>query len=267
MDGTVTQMDGAVTQMDGTVTQMKIAAMMKIEAIRFLACSLALALPVAVSAMDFPIPAKSQLIRQDVNAGFIAKRAKIVNKPASGVFTMPSQSPTAVGAKLRFFKAGSAGPWPQIDLPAVQWIALGSPPGSKGYKYRGFGTVADPCVSVQIRQKVIKATCRGAGAFAAPTPYSLPVDTTGTNGAAFELVVGGVDRYCALSGSSTLAQVKRNDGPKGIFKAIRAGSPASCPNGNATPTPTPSPTPTPTPGSPYGSAGKAFLARAPGLLE
>ena len=39
MDGTVTQMDGTVTQMDGTVTQMKIAATMKIEAIRFV-CAL-----------------------------------------------------------------------------------------------------------------------------------------------------------------------------------------------------------------------------------
>jgi hypothetical protein len=174
---------------------------MKIASIRFLACSLAIAFPVAVSAVDYPIPAKTQLIRQDINAGFIAKRAKIVNKPASGVFTMPSQSPTTVGAKLRFFKAGSAGPWPQINLPAGQWIALGSPPGSKGYKYRGFGTVADPCVSVQIRQKVIKATCRGAGAFAAPSPYSLPVATNGTNGAAFELLVG-TDRYCALSGDT-----------------------------------------------------------------
>jgi hypothetical protein len=97
---------------------------MKIASIRFLACSLAIAFPVAASAVDYPIPAKTQLIRQDINAGFIAKRAKIVNKPASGVFTMPSQSPTTLGAKLRFFKAGSAGPWPQINLPAGQWIAL-----------------------------------------------------------------------------------------------------------------------------------------------
>jgi hypothetical protein len=239
---------------------------MKRLSLRLLATSFAIAAPLTALAIDYPIPAKTQLLRQDINAGFIAKRAKIVNKPASGAFTMPSQSPATIGATLRFFKAGSPGPWTQINLPAAQWVGLGNPAGSKGYRYRGFGTVADPCVSVQIRPKVIKATCRGAGAFDAPTPYSLPVDTSGTNGAAFELVVG-TDRYCALSGISTLAQIKRNDGPKGIFKAIRAGSPASCPNGNATPTPTPSPTPTPTPPSPYGSTSKAFLARGTGLLD
>src|SRR5262245_51997201 len=113
---------------DGTGTKMKHAS------IRFIACSVAIALPAAVFAADFPIAAKTQLIRQDINAGFIAKRAKIVNKPSSGVFTMPSQSPTAVGATLRFFKAGTPGPWPQINLPAAQWLALGSPPGAKGYK-------------------------------------------------------------------------------------------------------------------------------------
>jgi hypothetical protein len=243
---------------------------MKHASTRLLASLAALGAPLAALAIDYPIAARTQLLRQDPGAGHIAKSAKIVSKPSTGVFTMPSQSPATAGATLRFFKAGSPGPWTEVDLPAAQWTAMGNPPGSKGYKYRGIGTVADPCRSVQIRPKVIKAVCRGAGAFDSPTPYSLPVDTSGANGAAFELVVGG-DRYCALSSDSTLAQVKRNDGPKGIFKAIRAGSPASCPSADGTPTPTPtpapSPTPTPTPPSPYGSASKAFLEATASLLE
>lgn len=233
---------------------------------RFATFVAALALPTAAFAVDYPVGAKTQLIKQDAGAGYEAKLAKIVSKPSTGVFTMPTAAPTTGGAKLRFFKAGTPGPWPQINLPAGQWIALGNPAGSKGYRYRGLGTVADPCRSVQISSKRIKAVCRGAGAFDSPTPYSLPIDLSGSNGAAFELVIGG-DRYCALSSLSTLAQEKRNDAPRGIFKAIKAGPPAACPSADPPPTPTPSPTPTPTPPPPYGSTSKAFLSVAPGLLE
>jgi hypothetical protein len=228
----------------------------------FLTASVALAAPLSALAVDIPVPAKVHLIKQDKNAGYVGKLAKIVNKPApSTTFPLPGSAPTAVGGTLRFFKVGTPGTWDSLSLPAGQWIGLGG--GSKGFKYRGLGTLTDPCKSVLVKPKVIKAICKGPNSTDSPVPYSLPV---GATGAAWELVIG-LDRYCAESSAATAAQVKKDDAAKGIYKAIKANAPVLCPNpvGPTPPPATPTPTPSPTP--PYGSASKAFLNRTGGLLE
>ena len=43
------------------------------------------------------------------------------------------------------------------------WKALGNPPGSKGYKYKGAASPGDPCKVVLLKGTVIKAVCKGAG--------------------------------------------------------------------------------------------------------
>ena len=111
-----------------------------------------------------------------------------------------------------------------IDLPAAGWTGLGNPAGSKGYKYKGAGSLADPCKIVLIKPKVIRAVCKGPGAVDAPDPFALPV---GPDGVGFELVVGA-DRYCAESSLATGAIVKTDDAAKGVWKAIKAGAPAAC---------------------------------------
>ena len=229
----------------------------------FLAASVALAAPLSALAADIPVPAKVHLVKQDKNAGFAGKLAKIVNKPvAPATFPLPGSAPTSVGGTLRFFQIGVPGVWDNINLPAGQWIPLG-PGGSKGYKYRGTGSPTDPCRVVLVKEKVIKAVCKGAGSTDSPSPYAIPVASAG-NAAAWELVIGS-DRYCA-SAESFMAggSVKKNDGSKGLYKAIKANAPGACPNATPPATPTPPP-PTPTP--PYGSASKAFLDRSAGLLE
>jgi hypothetical protein len=229
-----------------------------------LAATLVLAAPLSALAVDIPVPAKVHLIKQDGGGG-PAKLAKIVNKPLpkGSVFALPSSAPTSVGGTLKFFKVGTPGVWDDIALPSGQWFGIGNPSGSKGFKYRGTGSPTDPCKVIIVKPKVIKAVCKGPGAFDSPSPYSLPV---GPLGAAWELVIGG-DKYCAESSTATGATVKKDDGAKGLYKAIKANAPAVCPiavGPVATPTPTPPP-PTPTP--PYGSASKAFLSPAQGLLE
>ncbi len=213
--------------------------------------------PIAASATDIPVPAKVHLIKQDKNAGFVAKLAKVVNKPAVKGTTFPIPAPggmadpTVTGGTLRFCKlatAGTSATWTEVSLPAANWKGLGNPAGSKGYKYKGAGTLADPCKVVLVKEKVIKAVCKGPGAFDSPSPFSLPV---GSAGVGWELNLG-TDRYCAESSAATGADVKKDDAAKGIWKAIKAAAPASCPV-VATPTPTPTPTP------PYGSASRAFL--------
>jgi len=187
----------------------------------------AFALASSAFAVDIPVPAKAQVIKQDKKAGFVAKLGKIVNKPAikGTTFPMPSADPTAVGATLRFFKHGSTVMSPDVALPAAGWSGLGNPAGSKGWKYKGAGSGADPCKIVLIKEKVIKAVCKGPGAFDSPAPYSLPI---GGDSARWELVVGA-DRYCAASGPGN-ADVKKDDAAKGIFKAVKAAEPGGCPS-------------------------------------
>lgn len=177
-----------------------------------------------------------------------------------------------IGGQLRFFTPGVAGTYELLTLPAAQWIGLGNPVGSKGYKYHGAGSVTDPCRSVVVTTKTIKASCRGPNSFDSPSPYDIPI---GVDGAAWEMIIGS-DRYCALSAASTAAIVKRSDGSKGKYKAVKALAPATCPaaatptpspSPSPTPSPSPSPTPTPTPTPPYGSASRAFTAPSVNLLR
>lgn len=223
-----------------------------------------LAFPATALAVDITLPAKVHLVKVDKNTGE-AKLARVVNKPAvkGTTFDIPvpggGSDPTQTGGTLRFCKlAEPEAECTPIDLPAAGWTGLGNPAGSKGYKYKGAGSLADPCKIVLIKPKVIRAVCKGPGAVDAPDPFALPV---GPDGVGFELVVGA-DRYCAESSLATGAIVKTDDAAKGVWKAIKAGAPAACFAG-AAPTPTPTPSPTP----PYGSAAKAFLERGAGLLE
>jgi len=223
-----------------------------------------LAPPVARS-FDIPVPAKVHLAKVDKNTG-AAKVAKIVNKPAvkGAVFVIPEpggpNDPTEMSGTLRFCKLSAPlGECTPINLPAAQWKGLGKVPGTKGYKYKGAGSLTDPCKVVILKPEVVKAVCKGPGALDAPDPFSLPI---GPAGVGWELVIGPL-RYCAESSAATGATVKKDDPAKGVWKAIKASAPLEC--FASAPTPTPPGTPTPTP--PYGSASRAFFAPAAGLLQ
>jgi hypothetical protein len=228
-----------------------------------------LAAPVA-RAVDMPVPAKVHLAKVDKNDG-TAKVAKVVNKPAvkGTVFVIPTpggpNDPTEMSATLRFCKLSAPlSECTPILLRSAQWKGLGKVPGSKGYKYKGAGSPDDPCKVVIIKPKVIKAVCKGPGALDAPNPFSLPI---GPAGVGWELVVGD-DRYCAESSVATGATVKKDDAAAGVWKAIKASAPLVCfASAPTSPTPAPTPTPGATPTPPYGSASRAFLAPAAGLLQ
>lgn len=194
----------------------------------FIAAWIALAAPASALALEIPVPARLHLIKQDEDAGYIGKLARIVSKPLlkGNTFALPSGDPSAIGATLKFFKVGTPGTWSDLNLPAAQWIGLGNPAGSQGFRYRGIGSLGDPCTSVLLKETVIKATCKGPFSTNSPFAYTIPVNTT--SGAAWELVIGG-DRYCAESSAATAPQVKTNDGIRGVYKAIKASAPLACP--------------------------------------
>lgn len=195
----------------------------------FVALLTCAALPAA--AADEPdelMPGRVALVRT-------AKLAKFIAKPAGGVFDLPdaANDPAAEGATLRLFDtvAHPNGDF-TFSLPAgVGWKGLGNPAGSKGYKYKGTGTLGDPCKLVLIKEKIVKAVCKGP-------EIDFPLPFQGDLGVVLTV---GTDskRYCALYGGTP-----RGD-PSKIFKRKDASAPVLCPG--AVPTATPSNTDTPTP--------------------
>jgi hypothetical protein len=190
-----------------------------------LAAALALTLTLATGpaiAADEPdelMPGRMVLIRNGALAKFVAKAPVAFDLPDA------TNDPIIQGGSLTISDDGGSAT-DTFPLPAgAAWRALGNPPGSKGYKYRGAGSVSDPCRVVLVKQKVVKAVCKGAGV-QLPTPFDGDVRIV--------LTVGTDSKnYCALFGGTTV----RNDGT--LLKAKSAGPPASCaPVATTTTTPT-----------------------------
>ena len=147
------------------------------------------------------------------------KLAKFVAKPTSGTFALPGSgnAPTDEGGSLAVFDSiflgGGANTYP---LAAGGWTGLGNPAGSKGYKYKGAGSLTDPCKVVLIKEKVIKGVCKGAGVTVTP-PLA---------GELGILLTAGTDskRYCASFGGT---DVKNQ---AGLFKRKDAPAPGACPS-------------------------------------
>jgi hypothetical protein len=184
------------------------------------------------SAADQEIPVKVGIIKPGKLAKFVAK----------GTFPLPTSGaaddPTLNGAQLRIFDELAAAGDVTYTLDKTGWSGLGSPAGSKGYKYRGSAAVpADgTCSVVLIKATVIKAVCKGAAVTLAP-PF------TGNVGAILGLPVesgAAATRYCAALGGET----KKND--SALLKRINAAAPGGCPQVAPTATSTGTHTVTPT---------------------
>lgn len=173
-----------------------------------LATILAAGTALAADEPDELMPGRIMLIRTGNLAKFVAK--------APATFDLPdaSNAPTAEGATLGIFDTGG----PESDtynLPAAGWKGLGNPAGSKGYKYKGAGSITDPCKSVLVKEKVVKAVCKGAG-IQLVTPFAGDVGIV--------LAVGtDTKNYCAQFGGATT----KND--VSLLKRKTAPAPGACP--------------------------------------
>ena len=144
-----------------------------------------------------------------------ATLAKFVAKPAtSDTFTLPTADPLTSGGSLRILDTSAGAGDNTYNLPAGSWKGLGSPAGSKGYKYKGAGTPSDPCKVVLLKPTVIKGVCKGAG-IALTTPFAGEVGII--------LSLGTTDRYCASFGGDEV----KNDGT--LTKRKNAPAPVDCP--------------------------------------
>lgn len=185
-------------------------------------CSSAL-FATAVSALDVPIPAKVVLVKP-------AKLAKFVAKSDSG-FALPApmsgEDPTTAGAELSFFDTDSPGAGSAtFTLGAAGWTGLGTPAGSKGYKYKGkHDSPGAACSTALLKDSVIKAVCKGS-AVTLTTPFAA------TAGIVLAIPAGttAARRYCA----EALGVETKNDATG--MKRSDAPAPATCPAPEAPPT-------------------------------
>jgi len=115
------------------------------------------------------------------------------------------------GGALHIFDTGTTAGDDTYSLPSGGWKGLGNPPGSKGFKYKGAGSVSDPCKVVLIKVNIVKAVCKGSGV-TLDTPVTAPpqrVDAKFSSGTGTS--------YCAGFGGTevknTATILKRKDAP------------------------------------------------------
>ena len=167
----------------------------------FLAAGAALALALALSAA----PARATDEPDEFAAGKVVvikssgRLAKFVAKPRrGGAFDLPNtpaNDPITHGGMLHIFDTVNPRNDNTYNLPAgLGWKGLGKPEGSKGFKYKGAKTLADPC-AVLLRRSLVKAVCKGRAVTLAP-PFDGNVGIVLTVGT-------GSKRYCASFGGST----------------------------------------------------------------
>ena len=131
-----------------------------------------------------------------------------------------SSDPTLVGATLHFVNPNS-GELDTFSLPASLWSGLGTPAGSKGYRYSDPQLGSGACRSVEIKDRKLKALCQGS-----QINFSLDEPYQGTVG--FKLV-SGKTAYCMLFGGTIKKDTSAAGGATGTFKATDAAAPDACP--------------------------------------
>jgi len=175
--------------------------------------------PAPALAADILIPGTTTVVKPGKLAKVIAKRGDVdFSIPAPG----SAEDPTIGGVEMRYFDTvAPGGSAVSFRLDASGWSGLGTPLGSKGYKYKGRDDQLDPepkgtCKSVLLTSKTIKATCKGN-----PVVLTTPFSGSG----AIELALpadSSTSRYCAEFGGD----LKKNDAK--LFKRVKAPAPLGC---------------------------------------
>lgn len=178
-----------------------------------------------VRAADDPdelMPGRFMVVKKATTQGSARpKEVTFVAKaPRDSFFALPgaAHNPTLEGATLRVFDIGGSAD-DTYPLPAKGWRALGSPPGSRGYMYKGVGVFVapegDPCHRVVITPRVVRAICTGAA-------VNLHVPFAGDRGVILQ-VGASSKRYCARFGG-----IERGDADT-VSLRTDAPPPEACP--------------------------------------
>jgi cysteine-rich repeat protein len=156
----------------------------------------------------------------DHRLSFVSRDRDNIVAPAGA-----AQDPTVAGAQLDLFNAAT-GERTSISLPASNWVGLGKPAGSRGYKYLDRKNLIGPCkVAIFKPGKALKAVCRGVD-----IDFSLDEAQQGALHVTMRFGSGtGALKFCTGFGGTVLVDQPLNGTKAGLFKARRADPPAVCP--------------------------------------
>jgi hypothetical protein len=175
----------------------------------------------AADAADVMVPGKVATVKPGRLFRFLA-RARTAHGAAP--FPLPAANPTVEGATLRVYDTGGAAGFIDFQLPAAKWTGLGNPAGSRGWRYRGDGTPADPCTAVVVTTRQVRALCRGTGITFTP-PFQANL------GIALYVGASGATRYCADFGGTpvknTPVEFLRRQAPEPLACACPSGPPTA----------------------------------------
>jgi len=176
-------------------------------------------------AFSEPIPVKISLLKWGGNP-LQGKMYKIVSKPRpesqpTGLFQLPdpgTSDPVTKGGTLEV-EVGLGGTNGTLTCTlaggAANWKGLGSPAGSKGYKYTNkLAPGNDPCKTAIIKEKVIKVLAKSVGDI--DPPLALNPDV-------YAFLTAGTDDYCALA-LATHSKEKANS----LIKMKDQAAPVTC---------------------------------------
>ena len=194
----------------------------------FVAALLALILVTPALALD----ETDELVPGRITVVKTATTFTFTGKPAAGALDLPDagNDPTVEGGSLTVTDTGNASNSATFPLPAgAGWrrIPTNTAKPLKGYRYKGAGTPTDPCRTVVVKEKVVKATCKGSGV-TLTTPFSGDV--------AIVLTIGLEKRYCATFGGTVVKNTptitRRKNAPA---PAVCGGGGGACLCGETTP--------------------------------
>jgi hypothetical protein len=126
--------------------------------------------------------------------------------PTTNGATVTLQNPTTLESATLSLPAGGS------------WEALGSPPGSRGYKYVDSSGANGPCKLLLAKAGSLRVSCRGNHG---PIPFSLDEPTQGA--LVLSVRLGAAEPQCMRFGGSIRHDTgTANPGPRGLFTASRA---------------------------------------------
>lgn len=131
-----------------------------------------------------------------------------------------TEDPSLAGATLVLGRG--AAEVTSIALPAPLWKGLGSPPGSRGWRYADPQRSSGPCVRVVVKQRSLVASCSGE-------QLAFTLDEPAQAALAVSFTPGSGRRTCLAFGGLVTSDVSTVPGPVGLFRARSAPAPASCP--------------------------------------
>lgn len=107
-----------------------------------------------------------------------------------------------------------------LSLPASRWSGIGSPSGSRGYRYADGAQASGPCTRVVLKQNRLTAICRGA-----LIPFTLDEPSQGTLTVVLTTGTGALQQCAGFGGVLDLGSVSG----RAVYRGVPLLPPASCP--------------------------------------